>query len=109
MERQLDPYAWFGFNSGKTTHPVGQKLPNPFGLYDIYGNVWEWVQDWYGQYYYRHSPSSDPRGPSSGSERVRRGGSWESIGQGSLSTVRKQWPPHLGSHLAGFRLALSSE
>jgi formylglycine-generating enzyme required for sulfatase activity len=104
---QLDPYAWFERNSGNTTHPVGQKLPNPFGLYDVYGNVWEWVQDWYGSY--SSSPSSDPRGPSSGNERMRRGGSWDNIAQGCGSTVRKEWPPDMGSRLAGFRLALSLE
>jgi formylglycine-generating enzyme required for sulfatase activity len=55
----LSRYAWYEDNSGYTTHPVGQKQPNPWGLYDIYGNVWEWVQDWYGNL---ETSVTDPRG-----------------------------------------------
>ena len=70
----LDEMGWYGGNSGGETHPVGQKKPNAWGLYDMHGNVWEWCADWFGDY-----PSgsvTDPTGPSSGETRVRRGGSW---------------------------------
>ena len=71
----LTNYAWYADNSGDTTHPVGQKLPNPWGLYDMHGNVWEWCQDWW----WDSLPGGialDPQGPATGSLRVFRGGYW---------------------------------
>ena len=62
--RQLDAYAWFGNNSGSSTHPVGQKKANPYGLYDIYGNVNELVQDWYAKKLPTDREIRDYRGPS---------------------------------------------
>ncbi len=72
----LDSMAWYASNSGQTTHPVGTKQPNGFGLYDMHGNVWEWCNDWYSENYYFQSPSADPTGPAPGSHRVIRGGGW---------------------------------
>ena len=74
-ESRAGEYAWYHGNSGSQTHPVGRKRPNGWGLYDMSGNVWEWVGDWDGAY-----PSSgqrNPTGPASGSSRVNRGGSWD--------------------------------
>ena len=77
-ESLLGEYAWFGGNADSIgedyAHRVGQKKPNPFGLYDMHGNVWEWCGDWFGEY--PSTPLRDPRGPGSGSSRVLRGGSW---------------------------------
>jgi len=74
-ESQLGKYAWFYGNSGYETHPVGEKLPNAWGLYDMHGNVREWCQDWYGRYG-KETALVDPTGPASGSRRVLRGGAF---------------------------------
>ena len=71
----LDDVAWHGGNSGGKRHPVCGRQPNAWGLYDILGNVWEWVTDWYNEAYYGQSSATDPSGPSTGQGRVLRGGS----------------------------------
>ena len=82
-ERQLADYGWFKENSGPKahpTHPVGQKKPNAWGLYDMLGNVAEWCNDAYDKDYYKNSPKSNPTGPvpTSNSKYVLRGGAWDS-------------------------------
>jgi formylglycine-generating enzyme required for sulfatase activity len=68
--------AWDLDNADLATHPVAQMAPNAFGLYDMLGNVWEWVSDWYNAEWYTGSPSDNPAGPDAGAERVLRGGAW---------------------------------
>jgi formylglycine-generating enzyme required for sulfatase activity len=72
----LDRIAWYQKNSDNRTHPVSRKLPNGFGLFDVLGNAWEWVNDWYDGTYYSKSPNLDPTGPDNGTMHVLRGGSW---------------------------------
>jgi formylglycine-generating enzyme required for sulfatase activity len=76
--RQLGQYAWFADNADKQTHPVGEKKPNAWGLYDMYGNVAEWCNDVYDKDYYKDGSTSNPRGPKEGAKRVLRGGAWNS-------------------------------
>jgi len=103
-ESQLGDYAWYGSNSNSQTHPVGQKKPNKYGLYDVHGNVWEWVQDWYDSNYYSSSPKTDSKGPSSGSLRVFRGGGWYSDAEYTRSADRDFDNPEYGFSNIGFRL-----
>ena len=74
----LAEYAWYESNSGGNTHAIGEKRPNAWGLYDMYGNVWQWCQDWYDPKYYADSPRIDPQGParSDREAHVLRGGAW---------------------------------
>ncbi|MBI3857914.1 MAG: SUMF1/EgtB/PvdO family nonheme iron enzyme, partial [Planctomycetes bacterium] len=75
--RRAGEYAWFGDNAGKKTHPVGQKKPNPWGLYDMHGNVAEWCNDIFAKDYYQTAVPLNPRGPKEGEMYVLRGGSWK--------------------------------
>jgi len=100
---QFGEYAWYDSNSSSKTHSVGQKKPNAWGLYDMHGNVWEWCQDWYGGYLSGHV--TDPKGSSSGSSRVFRGGSWNSRARYCRSAYRGRFDPGRRSSFIGFRLA----
>ena len=91
--------GWFQVYSGGGTHPVGQKKPNAWGLYDMHGNVWEWCQDWYDSY---------STSPTSGSSRVDRGGGWGHYAQFCRSADRSRSSPDFRYFNLGFRPVLAS-
>ena len=98
----LDLYAWFSGNANFTTHPVAQKQPNDWGLYDMHGNVYEWVQDRYGPY--DTDVITDPTGPSTGEAFVLRGGSWTDDAREQRLTYRDYYAPDHRHNFFGFRL-----
>jgi formylglycine-generating enzyme required for sulfatase activity len=103
----LSAYAWHEGNAGEMTHPVGQKLPNPWGLHDIHGNVSEWCQDWFDSY--TGGTALDPLGPSTGTLRSFRSGDWFSSGGASRSACRYGDLPTNRRFWKGFRVLLAPE
>jgi sulfatase modifying factor 1 len=97
--------AWYWYNSGSRTNTVGTKPPNELGLYDMSGNVWEWCSDWYDAGYYSVSPSVDPKGPSTGTVRIERGGDWYGADIGCRVAYRIGSSPSGIGVNTGFRCA----
>jgi formylglycine-generating enzyme required for sulfatase activity len=104
-DSQVGTIAWYLSNSGEQTHAVGVKAANALGLHDMAGNVWEWVNDWYGFNYYSVSPSTNPLGPVSGTKRAIRGGSYGNITGYVRSSYRINLTPDITNLGVGFRVA----
>ena len=101
---RLADYAWFKANSANITHAVGQKLPNPWGLFDMHGGLWEWVQDWYGPY--PGGRLTNPTGPATGSYRAFRGGSW-GCDPWECRSAARDFNPEGETGYVGFRVVLA--
>ena len=107
----LDKMGWYTENSGDQSHEVGLKKANAWGFHDMHGNVWEWVQDWYGEDHYasRPNPDEDPPGPVSGVHRVMRAGGWCTVAGDCRSAIRGWWLPGERDDDLGFRLLRQAE
>jgi formylglycine-generating enzyme required for sulfatase activity len=103
-EDMLHEHGWFDANSGKKKHPVAQKKPNAWGLYDMHGNVFEWCQDGHDDQFYANSPAADPKGPTHALCRVVRGGSWSNSAHDCRSAYRLGSLPGLRDFIMGFRV-----
>jgi formylglycine-generating enzyme required for sulfatase activity len=100
----LDAHAWHAGNGSGRLHPVGEKKPNPWGLHDMYGNAWEWVNDFVSPY--PRTPARDPTGPATGAQHVLRGGSYKSSAQTCQSATRFSKEPGFSEPKTGFRVTV---
>jgi len=103
-KRGPQPIAWYNDNSKDHVHPVGRKVANELGIYDMSGNVEEWCNDWYSKDYYTKKNVTDPQGPDGGFSKVVRGGSWASNAHEIVVTRRAAYLPNTKSISLGFRL-----
>ena len=104
----VQKYAWYSANAGESTRPVGTKMPNRFGIFDMMGNVKEWCADRYGADYYAQSPVENPVGPRIGDERVVRGGGFRDDRKGMKVAAREYFSPDMKAEDIGFRVVLDT-
>lgn len=102
---EMADYAWFRSSSGNKPMPVGSRIPNAWGLYDMIGNLWEWVADSYDADYYKLSPPKDPPGPELSARKVMRGGSYHCTPERVRVAIRGSYVEHRSLSVLGFRLA----
>ncbi|MCK9197298.1 MAG: formylglycine-generating enzyme family protein, partial [Syntrophales bacterium] len=103
-EGRLGDFAWYEANAEDRPHRVGEKKPNVLGIYDLTGNVWEWVQDWYDENYYKAGPKDNPQGPNDGTARILRGGCWLDQAKDTRSSFRFFFNPGKWFKSIGVRL-----
>jgi len=103
----LGDYCWYDANAGPRVHEVGSKLPNQLGIYDMSGNIWEWCWDWYGAYTFESQ--TNPQGPNTGEERIRRGGNWGYDAFNCRAANRYDYDPNTSSLINGLRLTRKAE